>query len=29
MLVFWVVTTCGLVDRYRRFEGTYNPEDEQ
>jgi hypothetical protein len=22
-LVLWVVTTCGLVDRYQRFEGTY------
>jgi hypothetical protein len=21
--VFWVVTPCGLADRYQRFEGTY------
>jgi hypothetical protein len=24
MLVFWVVTPCGLVGRYQRFEGTYS-----
>jgi hypothetical protein len=23
MLVFWVVTPCGLVGRYHRFRGTY------
>jgi hypothetical protein len=23
MLVFWVVTPCGLVGRYQRFGGTY------
>jgi hypothetical protein len=23
MLVFWVVTPCGLVGRYQRFRGTY------
>jgi hypothetical protein len=23
MLVFWVVTPCGLQGRYQRFEGTY------
>jgi hypothetical protein len=23
MLVFWVVTPCGLVDRYQRFGETY------
>jgi hypothetical protein len=23
MLVFWVVTPCGLAGRYRRFGGTY------
>jgi hypothetical protein len=23
MLVFWVVTPCGLTGRYQRFEGTY------
>jgi hypothetical protein len=23
MLVFWVVTSCGLLGRYRRFGGTY------
>jgi hypothetical protein len=23
MLVFWVVTSCGLVGRYQRFGGTY------
>jgi hypothetical protein len=28
MVVFWVVTACGLVCRYRRFGATYfNPED--
>jgi hypothetical protein len=29
MLVFWVVTPCGLVRRYHRFGGTYTsgPED--
>jgi hypothetical protein len=26
MLVFWVVTPCGLVGRYQRFEETY-PEN--
>jgi hypothetical protein len=27
-LVFWVVTPCGLVDRYQHFIGTYfSPED--
>jgi hypothetical protein len=25
MLVFWVVTPCGFVDRYQRFIGTYCP----
>jgi hypothetical protein len=23
MLILWVVTTCRLVHRYQRFEGTY------
>jgi hypothetical protein len=23
MLIFWVVTSCGLVGRYQRFGGTY------
>jgi hypothetical protein len=23
MLVFWVVTPCGLLGRYQRFRGTY------
>jgi hypothetical protein len=23
MLVFWVIKTCGLEDRYQRFRGTY------
>jgi hypothetical protein len=23
MAVFWVVTSCGVVGRYRRFGGTY------
>jgi hypothetical protein len=23
MLVFWIVTPCGLVGRYQRFGGTY------
>jgi hypothetical protein len=23
MLVYWVVTPCGLVGRYKRFGGTY------
>jgi hypothetical protein len=30
VLVFWVVTPCGLVGRYQRFGGTYSvlcPED--
>jgi hypothetical protein len=26
MLVFWVVTPCGKVDRYQHFGG-FNPED--
>jgi hypothetical protein len=34
MLVFWVVTPCGLVGRYQHFGGMYytafffSPEDE-
>jgi hypothetical protein len=27
MLVFWVITPCGLVGRYHHFAGTYCPED--
>jgi hypothetical protein len=23
VLFFWVVTPCGLINRYRRFGGTY------
>jgi hypothetical protein len=23
LMVFWAVTPCGIVDRYRRFGGTY------
>jgi hypothetical protein len=23
MLFFWIVTPCGLLGRYQRFEGTY------
>jgi hypothetical protein len=25
MLVFWVVTPCGIVVKYQRFGGTYCP----
>jgi hypothetical protein len=24
MMVFWVVTPCGLAGAYQRFEGTYH-----
>jgi hypothetical protein len=27
MAVFWVVTSCGLTDVYRRFRGVYCPDD--
>jgi hypothetical protein len=27
ILVFWVVTSCGLVGRYIHFVETYYPED--
>jgi hypothetical protein len=27
ILVFWVVTPCGLVGRHKHFEETYYPED--
>jgi hypothetical protein len=27
IMVFWVVTPCGLAGTYHRFGGTYCPED--
>jgi hypothetical protein len=29
MAVFWVVAPCSLVEVYRRFRGTYRPDDKR